>query len=994
MKKKLNSLLILLLAVVLSTAMLLDTVLINATEDLTVTSSESDGGQEEPLAENEETQPEEIIPERRRDDVYVTIEIADPYTDYLKKYPGALSPVTEIVVEAADYTDCPYEPEILTDYEGNAGDSVLTTEEDYIEWEVDIPQAGLYSIELNYYPIKGKSSSMTRSIQINGELPFAEARSLTFFRVWTDIRDENGVAIQQDKRGNDIRPSQTESPIWMTKQVRDTPGYINEPLKFYLNEGSNTIRLISIREPMLIRSMTIYNRDPLPTYAQIKADYNTMGYKTPEADLIKIQAENAKYKADPVIVPVFDRSSPLTEPNHPALLRMNSIGGYNWRDNGQFITWEFEVKKAGLYKIGIKERQNTINGSFSTRRVYIDGKIPFRELEDVVYMYRTDWQTSVLGGDEEPYEFYFDEGMHEITMEVALGKMAEILREVSDITTRLNSIYRSILVVTGPVPDVERDYEFDSIMPDVIADLKLQSERLLTQFNAIIEGTQMSGENAQILNKIHMQTAEMAAKTHTIASRFTAFEVNISSLGTWVMSTRSQPLSLDYLVIAPTDTKMPRANANFLENASFALQSFFASFFMDYSSISDYESEDAVTVWVGQGLTGGRDQAQILKGMAENTFTYQKGIPVNIQLIAMGALLPATLAGIGPDVALTVNQGDPVNYAARNAVVNLKDFPDFDEIGARFSQSALYPLQFEGGIYALPEVQTYPMLFYRKDILQELNIPIPQTWDDVIRILPILHKKQLNFGLPPAAGPTGVSMALYAILLYQNGGRFYSEDYRSSELDSRVAVDAFTFMTSLYNDYKVPVVMDFVNRFRTGSAPLGIADYSLFNQLSVFAPELDGIWDFTLIPGIRKEDGTIDRSSGGGVAACIVLENTDNKDNAWEFVKWWTSAEVQVQFGRELESLLGTAARYPTANLEALYQIPWSKSNFDNLMLQRQWVIGIPEVPGGYYTPRYLDFAFRDVINNAYDPGESLAKAAKAIDSEIYSKRKEFGLED
>ncbi|MHB1484704.1 MAG: extracellular solute-binding protein [Saccharofermentanales bacterium] len=929
------------------------------------------------------------------EEIYVNIEIADAYTTYISKHKGAESPIVEKVIEADSYSESSYTPQVLNDYKGKPGNSLMTTEDGYVVWDVDMEKAGFYNIQLDYYPVTGKSSAIARTIQINNQLPFAEARSITFFRTWTDVRDSKGVAIHQDSKGNDVRPSQTEQPIWMTAQFRDTAGYINEPLKFYLNKGINKIKLISIREPMLIRKIKVYNAEPLPSYSEVKAGYKAKGYKSVgnEVELIKMQAENSTYKADPVIVPVFDRSTPKTEPNDPAMLRLNSISGSNWRDNGQFITWKFNVKTPGLYKIGIKERQNTLSGSFSTRRVYIDGAIPCKELENVMYMYQTDWEVSVLGGEKNPYEFYFDEGAHEIKMEVCLGSMADILREISDVTTKLNSIYRKILVVTGPVPDPDRDYEFNIIMPDVVKDLKVQSDRLFVQFNKIIKTTDMNGENAQILNKIYLQTSEMAAKPHTIALRFSAFEVNISALGSWIMNTKSQPLSLDYLVVAPVGAKMPEAKATVWESVVYNVSSFVASFFHDYTNISDDTGKGAVTVWVGSGLTGGRDQAQILKSMADNTFTQEKGIAVNLQLISMGALLPATLAGIGPDVALTVGGGDPVNYAARKAVVNLAEFKDFEEIAKRFNESAIAPLRFNGGVYALPETQSFPMLFYRKDIMQELNIPIPQTWDDVIKILPVLQKKQMTFGLPPATGATGMSMAVFSLILYQNGGSYYSTDLRESALDSQTSVNAFTFVTSLYNDYKIPVVIDFLNRFRTGSAPIGIADYGLYNALSIFAPELDGVWDFTSLPGVRKADGTIDRSAPGGISACIILRNTDNKDKAWEFLKWWTSSNTQVQFGRELESLLGTAARYPTANLEALYQIPWSKNNFDNLMKQSKWVIGIPEVPGGYYTPRYLDFAFRDVINNAYDPGESIAKAAKSINSEILAKRKEFGLE-
>ena len=84
---------------------------------------------------------------------------------------------------------------------------------------------------------------------------------------------------------------------------------------------------------------------------------------------------------------------------------------------------------------------------------------------------------------------------------------------------------------------------------------------------------------------------------------------------------------------------------------------------------------------------------------------------------------------------------------------------------------------------------------------------------------------------------------------------------------------------------------------------------------------------------------------------------------------------------------MGTAARYPTANLEALEQIPWSTENYKELMLQWNEVKGCGGA-GGYYTPRYIDFAFRDAVNKLMDPAESITNSAKMINDEIYKKRK------
>ena len=49
----------------------------------------------------------------------------------------------------------------------------------------------------------------------------------------------------------------------------------------------------------------------------------------------------------------------------------------------------------------------------------------------------------------------------------------------------------------------------------------------------------------------------------------------------------------------------------------------------------------------------------------------------------------------------------------------------------RFSDASMTAFTFDGATYALPETITFPVMFYRKDILAELGLDIPATWDDV-----------------------------------------------------------------------------------------------------------------------------------------------------------------------------------------------------------------------------------------------------------------------
>jgi ABC-type glycerol-3-phosphate transport system substrate-binding protein len=234
-------------------------------------------------------------------------------------------------------------------------------------------------------------------------------------------------------------------------------------------------------------------------------------------------------------------------------------------------------------------------------------------------------------------------------------------------------------------------------------------------------------------------------------------------------------------------------------------------------------------------------------------------------------------------------------------------------------------------------------------------------------------------------------------MFYQNDGSFYINNNSESGFNEGMGPQVFERWTQFYTDYSFPVEANFVNRFRSGQMPIGITYYNTYNTLSVFAPEIKGKWDFVPIPGTLYTDDEGNQqvrretiSTGTGI---MITEQSSKKAEAWQYLDWWTKTETQVRFGREMEGILGSAARYPTANIEAMNQLPWTVKEYEKLEEAWDWVRGIPEVPGGYMTGRHLDNALRLVINDASNPRETIYDYVQKINAEIEKKRSEFGLD-
>ena len=233
----------------------------------------------------------------------------------------------------------------------------------------------------------------------------------------------------------------------------------------------------------------------------------------------------------------------------------------------------------------------------------------------------------------------------------------------------------------------------------------------------------------------------------------------------------------------------------------------------------------------------------------------------------------------------------------------------------------------------------------------------------------------------------------YDIFLYQMGGDRFADDGLRSGLDSNVAIDAFEKYTRFFTDYSFPFTFDGPNRFRTGEMPILIADYSTtYNQLTVFATEINGLWEMVPLPGTVREDGSVNYNAVNTVAASIMMHGTKDEESTWQFMKWFCGKDAQAAYGSDLVTTIGQAAKYNTANREALAEMPWTTSEYEALMDQFDHLSAITNYPGAYIFARYLEFAVLGVVNRGADPVTKLQSYVNTINKEITRKREEFDL--
>lgn len=919
------------------------------------------------------------------------------YSTFYDRHINDPRPDKEYVIDYSSYIDADEEGGFYVDTIDGVECLVWPNSSGTVSFPVTVTEEGVYCIEINYYALEGTANDMELSVKIDGESQYDTSERIVLDKVWTDNEnsytvetDENGVetkAFKEDYNGNQIRPTLQEYLTWQTVSFEDTDGLFNDPLGFYFTEGEHVITIESDKAKFAIASLRIYNPTEIAS-ATDAANVTTDEAKASETTgvYVCIEGEASTYRSDITLYATYDRSTYLTSPSDPVKMVYNTVGSETWKESGQYITWTFNMEKAGWVKIGIRGKQDQMRGLYSNRALYIDGEIPCAEAEQIKFYYSTSWDLTTVADDNgNTLYFWLDEGEHEITLKAIPGEIGDIMRRLDDIVYELNKYYRQILQITGPSPDEYNTYSIHVKIPTILDDYQLYADEL-REIKAEIEalaGTE--GTEAVALETMAKLLERCIKRPDDIPNTLGQLKDDISSLSQWMTDYRSQYLEIDMIEITSADVEFTSVKENFWEGLKFSFNAFIGSFFNDYNVLSQ-ENEEALNVWVSLG----RDQAQIVKEMVDSYFVPETGIQVSINLV-QGGILEATLAGKGPDVAFFIGGDFPIQLAARDCLVDLSEFDDYEEVITRFSDNIMTLYTYHAGeneiICGLPITQNYSMMFYRTDVLASFGFDNPpETWDELIEMLPVLQRSYMGIGF---------NCDTFGTLMVQNDMTYYNDTLTATRFDEQTAVECFEMWTKFYTTYSFEQTFDQFTRFRTGEYPIIITGYTFYNQLYTAAPEIRGLWDFALMPGTVQEDGSISHATTSSSAGAIIFSklNETQRQNAWELIKWFTSTDIQSEYGRSIEALLGPLGRYDTANTEALRQLAWSKSEVDLIIEAQSYTVDFDIIPATYIVGRNITNAFRETVNNAKNPRDTLLWYNRDINDEITRKYEELGID-
>jgi len=342
-------------------------------------------------------------------------------------------------------------------------------------------------------------------------------------------------------------------------------------------------------------------------------------------------------------------------------------------------------------------------------------------------------------------------------------------------------------------------------------------------------------------------------------------------------------------------------------------------------------------------------------------------------------LLTAIAGGAAPDISI-IDQFWSSELADAGSMVRAQDFIDAD---AAINKDDIYDYAwktatYKGKIWSMPFSTSNEVLYYNKDLFSKAGLDPnkpPKTWDELVSMGQKLTKDLNNDG---KTDQWGLSLVLKAdegcvydwlIFLWQNDGVLFSDDFTKSRFNEQPGVEALQLYVDMVHKHKIMPLAPPANGFANGLIAMTIASTS---RLSTNIGALKDNLGVAPLPMKKKQ------ATGVGGANLAIFSATKNKQAAWEFVKWMSSADINLRWSiatgyLPLRKSVVSSAKYQ----EFLTKEPRAKVIVD----QMPFAIVRPNIPAYAPGSREIGLAVEEAVFGNKDPKTTLDAAAKKVDA-------------
>jgi len=873
-------------------------------------------------------------------------------------------------------------------YTANAGEMQVVDYKESITYTVNAETEGWYYLSLEYKPVGSTLSDFAVDVQINGEQAYYEMKTIALPLHWMD----ETKTFPMDGYGDESAPKQVRIDDMVQIYLYNNTYSSDTPLLFPLKQGENQITLTNISSDGLgLGALTISEPDlQVPTYEEYVAQY---GNVEPAVDTYEINAIHYTKKNSTQAILEYENNPALT----PHETKYKVLNALNWTEAGTEIEYQVDVEKDGWYQLAFHYKNEKKEfDAFET--IKIDGSVPFEECISYIFAPTgTTWTNEVLSAEDgTPYYFYLTKGTHTISMKAESEPVIQGWRYARLLSEHVSQFALEITKVTGAEIDKSRTWRMTKYIPEIPDYLKAY-EILIQDIRHDLQKYSTDGVSGALLSDFDkaMQFIEQMAEypdeialyTNILTGRDNSVLVSLSNFTSEICK---QDFTLDMIYVTG-DGEIPGATAGVFSMVGNWVKTLVNSFTTNKYSI-ETEDDDVLTIWVNRAVT----HVDLLQKLADTEFTQKTGIKVKVSIMPdANKLTLSAAADQTPDVALGLTSYMPFDLACRGALYDLTQFEDFWQVANRFVPGAFVPYVYNEGVYAIPETLDFHALVYRKDVFETLGLKVPDTWEDVIGILPELQRYGMNFYHNISAGVGYKWFYQTTPLIFQNGGRLYTEDGLKTAINEPNSVKGLQALGNLFIAYSLDTqVNSFFNSFRYSLLPVGIIDSNEYILLKNGAPELDGQWALAAYPGTVQEDGSVCRYYVANGTGGIIFKDTDKAKEAWEFLKWWTNHDTQVNYTYTLRSTYGKQFFWMPSNLEALSDAPIDQADKDIILEQVQWLRDVTRTPGQYLVERSISDIWNTMVLDGTSAQVAVDEKTIDINREIKKKMTELGFYD
>lgn len=406
------------------------------------------------------------------------------------------------------------------------------------------------------------------------------------------------------------------------------------------------------------------------------------------------------------------------------------------------------------------------------------------------------------------------------------------------------------------------------------------------------------------------------------------------------------------------------------------------------SSSGDGELKGDITFW-HSFTQGGR--MDVIQEAADKFMEDNPDVTITIETFSWGDFYTKWTTGLAsgnvPDMS-TALPGHVVEMMDAEAVIPLDDV--IEDIGKDcFAEAALSEGERDGEYYSLPLYSHAQVMWYRKDLLEDANLEVPETWEEFAEAAKALTKDGV-YGCSFPCGSGDLMATRFLNFYVRSGGGSLLTDDLKANLTSDIAIEGIKYWLDIYENCSPKdsvnyAVLDQANLYYQGKTAFDFNSGFHISGVETNSPDLVDSIDCAPLPRLNKDDPVYGAETSN--IPMVVWSKSEHPEICKAFIETLYEDDTYTEF----------LAATPVGMLPSVTGISDTEAYKSNEIIQKfsnaeqviaeavslSAAIGFehgPSVEAGLLTSQgIVEEMFQDIITN----GTDVEKAAKAAEDKL-----------